>query len=158
MKPLIKSILIVLFFTACGENKSEIEIPPFEYQDISITKKMKLDGAKKKIAEKILKDFGIETEEFKEQELLDFNLVYHYIKHYIKYGIFSKNITIIPYGYLNFEKNYEKFKDICTHYNVPIYPIENFPYDFMTAHNKFSEWQKIDGIKCLFFCKWHNYF
>ena len=42
MKPLIKSILIVLFFTACGENKSEIEIPPFEYQDISITKKMKL--------------------------------------------------------------------------------------------------------------------
>lgn len=42
MKPLIKSILIVLFFTACRENKPEIEIPPFEYQDISITKKMKL--------------------------------------------------------------------------------------------------------------------
>ena len=82
-----------------------------------------------------------------EQELLDFNLVYHYIKHYIKHGIFPKNITIIPYGYLNFEKNYEKFKDICTHYNVPIYPIENFPYDFITAHNKFLEWQKIDGIK-----------
>ena len=82
-----------------------------------------------------------------EQELLDFNLVYHYIKYYIKHGIFSKNITIIPYGYLNFEKNYEKFKDICTHYNVPIYPIENFPYDFITAHNKFLEWQKIDGIK-----------
>lgn len=82
-----------------------------------------------------------------EQELLDFNLVYHYIKHYIKHGIFPKNITIIPYGYLNFEKNYEKFKDICTHYNVSIYPIENFPYDFITAHNKFLEWQKIDGIK-----------
>ena len=82
-----------------------------------------------------------------EQELLDFNLVYHYIKHYIKHGIFPGNITIIPYGYLNFEKNYEKFKDICTHYNVPIYPIENFPYDFITAHNKFLEWQKIDGIK-----------
>ena len=82
-----------------------------------------------------------------EQELLDFNLVYHYIKYYIKHGIFSKNITIIPYGYLNFEKNYEKFKDICTYYNVPIYPIENFPYDFMTAHNKFLEWQKINGIK-----------
>ena len=82
-----------------------------------------------------------------EQELLDFNLVYHYIKHYIKHGIFPKNITIIPYGYLNFEKNYEKFKDICTHYNVPIYPIENFPYDFMIAHNKFLEWQKINGIK-----------
>ena len=82
-----------------------------------------------------------------EQELLDFNLVYHYIKHYIKHGIFPKNITIIPYGYLNFEKNYEKFKDVCTHYNVPIYPIENFPYDFMTAHNKFLEWQKINGIK-----------
>jgi hypothetical protein len=82
-----------------------------------------------------------------EQELLDFNLVYHYIKHYIKHGIFPKNITIIPYGYLNFEKNYEKFKDICTYYNIQIYPIENFPYDFMTAHNKFLEWQKIDGIK-----------
>ena len=82
-----------------------------------------------------------------EQELLDFNLVYHYIKHYIKHGIFPKNITIIPYGYLNFEKNYEKFKDICTYYNVPIYPIENFPYDFVAAHNKFLEWQKIDGIK-----------
>ena len=82
-----------------------------------------------------------------EQELLDFNLVYHYIKHYIKHGIFPKNITIIPYGYLNFEKNYEKFKDICTHYNVPIYPIENFPYDFMIAHDKFLEWQKIEGIK-----------
>ena len=82
-----------------------------------------------------------------EQELLDFNLVYHYIKHYIKHGILPGNITIIPYGYLNFEKNYEKFKDICTHYNVPIYPIENFPYDFITAHNKFLEWQKIDGIK-----------
>jgi len=41
MKPLIKSILIVLFFAACSENKPEIEIPPFEYQDISISKKMK---------------------------------------------------------------------------------------------------------------------
>jgi hypothetical protein len=77
-----------------------------------------------------------------EQELLDFNLVFHYIKHYIKHGISPKNITILPYGYLNFEKNYEKFKDICIHYNVPIHPIENFPYDFMIAHNRYLEWQK----------------
>ena len=41
MKPLIKSILIVLFFAACGENTSEPEIPAFEFQDISLSKKMK---------------------------------------------------------------------------------------------------------------------
>lgn len=42
MKRLIKSLLIVLFLTSCGENKAEIDTPSFEYQDISITKKMKL--------------------------------------------------------------------------------------------------------------------
>lgn len=82
-----------------------------------------------------------------EQELLDFNLVYHYIKHYIKHGIIPKNITILPYGHLNFDKNYEKFKNICEYYNIPIYPIENFPYDFTIAHTKFLEWQKVEGIK-----------
>ena len=82
-----------------------------------------------------------------EQELLDFNLVYHYIKHYIRHNIPNDNITILPYGFHKYESNYEKFKDICTHYNVPIYPIENFPYDFMIAHDKFLEWQKIEGIK-----------
>lgn len=82
-----------------------------------------------------------------EQEFLDFNLLHHYIKHYIKHDILPKNITILPYGYLNFEKNYEKFKNICVCYNIPIYPIENFPYDFMIAHNRFLEWQKNEGIK-----------
>lgn len=82
-----------------------------------------------------------------EQELLDFNLVYHYIKHYIKHGIIPKNITILPYGHLNFDKNYEKFKNICEYYNIPIYPIENFPYDFTIAHTRFLEWQKVEGIK-----------
>lgn len=42
MKPLIKSILIFLLVSSCGENNSEIEVPPFENQDISVTKKMKL--------------------------------------------------------------------------------------------------------------------
>jgi hypothetical protein len=82
-----------------------------------------------------------------ENELLDFNLLNHYINHYIKLGILPKNITIIPYGYVNFEKNYIKFKDICALYNLPMYQLENFPYDFVTAYNKFLEWQKTDGIK-----------
>jgi hypothetical protein len=82
-----------------------------------------------------------------EQELLDFNLVYHYIQHYINLGISPKHITILPYGYLNYEKNYERFKSICSYYNVTVYPIENFSYDFMTAHNRFLQWQKSDGIK-----------
>lgn len=77
-----------------------------------------------------------------EHELLDFNLLHHYIKHYINHGIMSKNMTILPYGHLNYEKNYAKFKDICTYYNVPIYPIENFSYDFMIAHNRYLEWAK----------------
>ena len=38
-----------------------------------------------------------------EQELLDFNLVYHYIKHYIKYGIY-KIINI------NFKYNFYIYK------------------------------------------------
>lgn len=82
-----------------------------------------------------------------EQELLDFNLLYHYIKYYIKLGINSSDITILPYGYSNFEKNYEIFKDICMHYNVPIYPIEKFPYDFTIAHNKYLSWQKLNVTK-----------
>lgn len=82
-----------------------------------------------------------------EKELLDFNLVHHYIRHYINYGVSPKNITIIPYGYLNYEHNYEQFKSICSYYNVPILPIENFPYDFMIAHNRYLEWQKSVGEK-----------
>lgn len=81
-----------------------------------------------------------------ETELLDFNLVYQYIKYYINYGILPINITIIPYGYLNYEENYKKFKSICSFYGVPIHPIENFPYDFMIAHNRYLEWQKNIGI------------
>ena len=56
-------------------------------------------------------------------------------------------MTILPYGHLNYEKNYAKFKDICTYYNVPIYPIENFSYDFMIAHNRYLEWQKNESVK-----------
>jgi hypothetical protein len=82
-----------------------------------------------------------------EQELLDFNLLHHYIKHYIKHNIPIKNIVIWPYGFYNYELNYKKFKDICNYYSIPIYPIENFQYDFLIAHNKFLEWQMTEGNK-----------
>lgn len=82
-----------------------------------------------------------------EQEMLDFNLLHHYIKHYINHKILKKNITILPFGFYKFESNYDKFKNICLHYDIPIHPIENYPYDFLIAHNKFLEWQKTEGIK-----------
>lgn len=77
-----------------------------------------------------------------EQELLDFNMLHHYIKHYIRHNIPNDNITILPYGFHKYESNYEKFKDICICYNIPIYPIEKHQYDFLIAHNKFLEWQQ----------------
>ncbi|MEJ6617030.1 MAG: L,D-transpeptidase family protein [Crocinitomicaceae bacterium] len=56
MKPLIKSILIVFFFTACGEKNTELEITPFENQDISLVKKMKLALTKDYITQMNLPD------------------------------------------------------------------------------------------------------
>jgi len=42
MKQLINGVLIVLFLTACSESKTELDLPPFEDQNISIVEKMKL--------------------------------------------------------------------------------------------------------------------
>lgn len=42
MKPLIKSIVIILFFTSCGDNLEENKLPSFEYQAISVKKKLKM--------------------------------------------------------------------------------------------------------------------
>jgi len=82
-----------------------------------------------------------------ESELLDFNLLDHYIRYYIKQGVLPIDINILPYGYDKFKYNYDLYKSICAYYDVPIYSIENYHYDFVYAHNKFLDWQKTIGIK-----------
>ncbi len=42
MKPLLISFILLVIFSSCGDSPENVELPPFENQDIAVTEKMKL--------------------------------------------------------------------------------------------------------------------